>query len=286
MRNNYKYSLDKSSKKFNCPNCNRKTFVKFVDNETKLYLNDTDGRCDRENKCGYFKKPSKNYNFICNTKVVKKVLQHSYHNSNIVLQFNNKLKYSNLILYLFSVYDRNKVLNAIALYRIGVTNYWNGATVFWQIDEKNRVRAGKIMLYNAQTGKRVKKPYNHISWIHKELKIRDFVLQQCLFGLQTLDLSRKDKTICVVESEKTAIIMSIVIPDFTWLATGSKTAFKESMLQPLKEYNIIAYPDKSEFDAWNTTAQQLNRIGFNIVCSSFLENKDLEQGSDLEDYIK
>ncbi len=34
----------------------------------------------------------------------------------------------------------------------------------------------------------------------------------------------------VVESEKTALIMSLVCPDKVWLATGGKANFKESML--------------------------------------------------------
>jgi transcription elongation factor Elf1 len=44
MNHIYKYSLDKSSRKFICPNCNKKTFVKFIDNETNQYLNSIDGR--------------------------------------------------------------------------------------------------------------------------------------------------------------------------------------------------------------------------------------------------
>ena len=34
----FKYSLEKSSKKFVCPNCNRKTLVRYIDNEQNLYL--------------------------------------------------------------------------------------------------------------------------------------------------------------------------------------------------------------------------------------------------------
>ena len=52
----YKYTLDKSSKKFICPNCNSKSFVLYVDNETQSYLNDF-GRCDRETNCGHHKAP-------------------------------------------------------------------------------------------------------------------------------------------------------------------------------------------------------------------------------------
>ena len=68
-----------TSRKFICPNCNKKTFVKFIDNETNHYLNPNDGRCDRESKCGYFKKPSSN----CITTIencITYVIQPTYHN--------------------------------------------------------------------------------------------------------------------------------------------------------------------------------------------------------------
>jgi hypothetical protein len=171
------------------------------------------------------------------------------------------------------------------MYHISATNYWNGATIFWQIDNCNTIRGGKIMLYDCITGKRVKKPFNHVSWMHKQLKIHDFVLQQCLYGLHNLNRITLGDTICIVESEKTAIIMSIVIPEYLWLATGSKTGFKQEMLQPIKEYNIIAYPDKTEFDSWNKKANQLNKFGFSIQCSNLLEGLDLENGGDLVDFL-
>ena len=34
----YKYHLDKTSKKFNCPKCNKKRFVKYVETETNITL--------------------------------------------------------------------------------------------------------------------------------------------------------------------------------------------------------------------------------------------------------
>jgi hypothetical protein len=284
MNNSFKYSLDKTSRKFICPNCNKKTFVKFIDNETNHYLNPNDGRCDRESKCGYFKKPSSN----CITTIencITYVIQPTYHNKTVLQEFCNTKQQSNFISYLLQHFDLKKVLQAIKTYHIGTTNYWHGATVFWQIDTKNVIHAGKIMLYNCNTGKRIKEPFNHVSWIHKQLKLNTFVLQQCLFGLHNLVHIKKGDTICIVESEKTAIIMSMMLPDFLWLATGSKTGFKEKMLRPIKEYSLIAYPDKTEYNNWHKTAILLNEKGYNIKCSNLLESVALENGSDLIDYL-
>ena len=284
MNKSYKYSLDRTSKKFVCPNCNKKTFVKFVDNETNHYLNSTDGRCDRESKCGYFKKPTSN----CITNInncITEVIQPSYHNRKVLQDYCNTKQQSNFISYLLKHFEPKAVSRVVNLYYIGTTNYWHRATIFWQIDTKNVIRGGKIMQYNCGTGKRVKQPFNHVSWIHKQLKIKNFILQQCLFGLHNVNRITKKGTICIVESEKTAIIMSIIIPKFLWLATGSKTGFKREMLQPIKEYKIIAYPDKTEYKSWNEKAILLNKEGFAMQCSSLLESLDLEDGYDLVDYL-
>ena len=177
------------------------------------------------------------------------------------------------------------MIQVVDMYHIGTTNYWHGATVFWHIDAKNVIRGGKIMQYNCDTGKRVKEPFNHVSWIHKQLKLNNFVLQQYLFGLHNLTLIRKGDIVCIVESEKTAIIMSIVLPNFLWLATGSKTGFKEEMLKPIKEYSLIAYPDKTQYNIWHKKSILLNEEGYKIECSNLLESVELENGSDLINYL-
>jgi hypothetical protein len=104
-----------------------------------------------------------------------------------------------------------------------------------------------------------------------------------LFGLHLINKDYQ-KYIAIVESEKTAVIMSIVLPDFIWLATGSKSNFKLELLEPLKKRKCIAYPDKSEFNKWNETANELNKKGFQIVVSDLMERTQLEDGSDLVDY--
>ena len=164
---------------------------------------------------------------------------------------------------------------------MGTSKKWNGSTVFWQIDNLNRHRTGKIMLYNTINGKRFKKPYNHISWVHKALKIDNYNLKQCLFGLHLV--SGTNKSIAIVESEKTALTMKLFLPEYTWIATGSKQNLKYELLYPIKNHKIILYPDKGEYNDWNKKCSELIGQGFNISCSQLVENSKGKKGTDLAD---
>ena len=48
MNTNFKYKLDPSSKKFDCPACGQKRFVRYIDTTTRAYLHSSVGKCDRE----------------------------------------------------------------------------------------------------------------------------------------------------------------------------------------------------------------------------------------------
>lgn len=142
------------------------------------------------------------------------------------------------------------------------------------------------MLFDKESGKRKKSPFNHINWMHKILKIENFTLHQCLFGLHLIN-EFVGETIAIVESEKTAIIMSMFMPNYLWLATGSKTNFKLEMLKPIKRFKIIAFPDMTEYKLWDKTSKELNKLGFRIKCSPILETKNYPEGYDLADvYIE
>lgn len=283
----YRYILDKSPKKYICPKCNKKTFVRIVDIQTGDLAADNFGRCDREMNCGYFELPKADGSTLTNITgfIQPEIKEPTFHNPELVSNAGREFKNNNFVQFLKTLFTDAEVKTAIQTYLIGTSKKWNGANVFWQIDGHERVRAGKIMQYNPTTGKRAKREDGTplITWVHSELKLKPFNLSQCLFGLHTVN-EVGSKEVAIVESEKTAIIMSLFLPEYAWVATGAKNGFKRDILKDVKNKKIIGFPDKGCFDEWNKTANDLNKVGFNIKVSSLLETRtDLMQGDDLAD---
>ena len=280
---NFKYSLDRSSKKFICPNCHKKTFVRYFDNVDNHYMEESLGRCDRESKCRYHNKPNHTGNFVKQT-IEYSPPSPSYHTLQEIVKYGRNFRTNNLVQFLKIYFTQTEIQNVILKYLLGTSPCWNGSTIFWRIDQFNNVCGGKVMAYDRITGERVKNPYSKITWIHRINKQSDFVLQQCLFGLHLINESKR-KTVAIVESEKTAIIMCILMPEYIWMATGSKTGLNEKVLQPLKGHNVILFPDRTEYNAWAEKTAMLTAKGFKISCSRLLESYDLEEGADLVDLL-
>ena len=279
----FKYTLDKSSKKFICPKCNKKSFVKYIETETNDYLSDEFGRCDRQSSCQYFLTPEKEQATFKVVDIPRP--ETSFHEYNLVSQSGRNYKQNNFVQFLRTIFSDAQVKEVILKYLIGTSKYWNGATIFWQIDNDEKVRHGKIMLFNPETGKRVKDQNGNgfINSVRSVLKLKDFNLNQCLFGLHLIN-ETNTKTIALVESEKTAVLMSVFKPEYTWLSTGSKGGLKHEFLKPIKQYKIVAFPDKSEYKDWLDKATELNGFGFNIVVNDWLEQQsNYVDGTDLAD---
>ena len=280
--NQYKYSLDPSSKKFVCPKCNKQTFVKYIENANGSYLDDEFGRCDRETNCAFNNLPknTKAGLFVC----CKPKPKPSFHSHKILEKSFLSNEENNFVEFLKTLFTEDEVKEVRSKYLIGTSKHYKGAAIFWQIDNLKRIHAGKILQYIPETGKRKKSSDGKglINWVHSVNKTEGFHLEQCLFGLHLINETNQ-KTIAIVESEKTAVIMSVFKPEYTWLSTGSKQGFKQAMLESIKDYKIIAFPDKSEFEDWNHKAIELNAIGYKITVSEFLEQMDCDAGNDLAD---
>jgi hypothetical protein len=192
---------------------------------------------------------------------------------------------NNFLYFIAKHFGMEKAKELQAMYHIGSSNHWQGATVFWYIDAQKRIRSGKIMLYHADTGKRVKEPRSHVAWVHTALK--SFTYSACLFG-EHLITPNDNRSIAIVESEKTAIIASVYFPQTVWLASGSKGNIKEELLAPCKRRPIVFYPDNDGYEAWCKHAKALRKSGFDISINDFLKNNatsEEEEKDDLADYL-
>ena len=167
-------------------------------------------------------------------------------------------------------------------YRLGMSR--DGGVIFWQIDEHDVLRDGKIMYYRADCHRdHDRKP----SWVSYQLRRaamlpQDFKSEHCLFGLHLLSahggLGETLRACCVVESEKTAVIMSELKPDHLWLATGGKTELNVAKLRPLAGRRVILFPDTDEsgdtYGQWYDVAQAATDVfGHPFTVSSILEQQ-------------
>lgn len=290
---NYSFILQpyKSNEKtrFNCPNCNNsKSFTRYIYNIDSSYINEKVGKCNRENKCGYHYTPKQYFsdndiqlerNYILKNKTtnIESEKSISYIDISIIRETLNNYNNNNFISFLLSKFEQSEVIKVIQDYKIGTIN---NKTVFWQIDENHKIRTGKIILYDEITCKRSKT--TNINWIHSFKKIENFNLSQCLFGEHLINDNTKN--IHIVESEKTAIICSILMPNYIWLATGSKQNLNQRICSNLKNRNVCLFPDTDAFIEWNKKAEILN---FNI--SDYLQNlvnkEQATEGYDLADIL-
>ncbi|MCC9138715.1 DUF6371 domain-containing protein [Pontibacter silvestris] len=194
---------------------------------------------------------------------------------------------NNFVRFLISKVGAETANKLISLYHIGTSKRWPGATVFWQIDQHGKIRTGKIMLYNAVSGKRVTEPKDHIDWAHKYLGQENYYLRQCLFGEHLLR-QFPDRPVAVVESEKTATVCTAYLPEYVWLATGSKGNLSRERCLVLRGRNVTLFPDLNGYTAWKAKAEEMA----DITC--FTVSEDLEriatdeqknEGLDLADFL-
>lgn len=273
MDNKYKYHLDTSSKKFICPKCGKKRFVRLMD-DNNTYIGDDYGRCDRETSCGYFKYPN-GVNIISN----------NYNNNPIKketpIRFDSRVLSSqfarvddNLFSFFAELTSPVKAINQWVLYNIGC---YNDYVIFWQIDINGEIRGGKMIRYD-KGGHRIKddKP---ATWTHYQRVFNQYKtgikLDQCLFGEHLL-AKYPDAPVVLVESEKTALIMSAISHSgHIWLASGGSQMLKNSeRTKCLEGREVLIIPDQGQYWNWKMVSQRL-KCDISSACESFPSGNDI-----------
>lgn len=181
--------------------------------------------------------------------------------------------------------QRSRIDEVLNHYAVGCSR--QGMTVFWQMDEKGQLRTGKMMRYKDDGHRDKSKGYN-FDWIHSTLiRHRDPKTGQmtddppyphpdlfnpdkqemvsCYYGLQLLNHYKRkdiDQTVCIVESEKTALLMAIAYGNNckqVWMACGGLENLTREKLKPLIDQGrkVVLYPDRDGIDKWRQKADQI-----------------------------
>lgn len=183
-----------------------------------------------------------------------------------------------------------------AAYRYHLGMARDGGVIFWQIDTLNQWYDGKIMYYR-EDGHR---DHHHLpTWVCAELKrfylgqehplYHELTPTHCLFGLHLLREGQRSKdkgqrfedeglreTVCVVEAEKTAVVLSEKFPQHLWVAAGGLNELTPNKLFPLRGHRVVLFPDTDEegrtYRLWYEMAQKAAfLLGHSVTVSPLLE---------------
>ena len=312
----YRYTLDSTSKKYACPQCSKKTMVAYIDTTTGQPVDIYEfGRCDREAKCNYHASPyddpelrklAKTENF---TPPVEPVVVQIFPEETIWKPIVERTKSA---VSPFHQWAGKLTVPADHLLRCGVYSE-DELTVFIFRNQAGQICNLKWFKYKAD-GHRdkdfnaysLKNPSPHPTNQKKPEKISGEKegsgdlkkYRMCLFMEHLLDPEKK-KTVCVVESEKTAALASFFYPAFDWVACGSASGLSDGTngtpdkVTPLKGRKVIWLTDadkagRGQFDKegkWRFPSSVRNLIASVDDFSIFDLFRERIDGYDIGDAI-
>ena len=326
--NAYRYILEPykgSNTRYRCPKCNtNKTFRRYIDVATGEHIANNVGWCDRTQKCNYHYTP---YQYFKDNNIAIGINnQFQMQRGNVrpkpdlkpvsyipFEKFQASLTgydYNNLVIYLVKLFGVRITNSLIRRYLIGSSKHWRGAVSFPQIDLTGSIRQIKVMDYDPKTGKRRKA--GQTSWklsykdgvYYKDVHGRDKIFfagksiienyearfVQCFFGEHLLN--EMYKPVAIVESEKTAIIASVFLPNYIWLATGGINGCKwteNEVYIVLRGRDVILFPDLNAYGRWEEKSNGLSTVARSLTISNLLEDvatdDERSAGLDLADYL-
>ncbi len=298
-----------------CPSCGaKKRFTLYINGDTCEPIHPTVGKCSRVLKCGYHYPPRQYFldhpelrmdavNNISNRPVnhavnplfkPKPAVSPNEPPGLIPFWYVEKSAgyRSHFVRYLCEFMTEEQIQWIGEHYALGATR--NHEVIFWQIDISGKVRTGKIMQYNPQTGKRIKSKSGAINWVHNKLKYasqlpEDFNLRQCFFGEHLMKIY-PGKTVAIAESEKNAVVASVFIPELIWLSCGNLNGLSIEKCKVLEGRNVILFPDLKAFNVWSEKATEIQKqCNCHVRVSNLLENiasdDEKSKGEDIADFI-
>lgn len=183
----------------------------------------------------------------------------------------------------------------LKIYNVGTSlkGDTKGWVIWWYMDENFNLRTGKMMKYlpNGHRDKRV-----NPRWIHTNLEKQGVWSSEthkceiCLYGQHLIDVY-PDAEICIVESEKTALICQAHahINEKLFLACGGLQRLNRKLLEPLIKRNrwIILYPDIDGYDKWKAKAKEIGyeRLQVSRKPKELFDSDIYDSKSDIADIL-
>ena len=319
----YRYTLERGSRKHVCPACGHKRFVRYIDRETGEYLPAQYGRCDREDDCRYHLNPytdgygrdgggvpsvpfrlmaprRKAAATACAPVLVPAEVYTPFEAAGMESGFARNLRYN--VPFPFPDTDISKV---VRLYRLGAVTggRFAGGVCFPFIDGGGGVRAVQVKCFDDT---------NHTTattFLHALLSRGDWVADYekqekkitCLFGAHLLEKYPRNP-VALVEAPKTAIIGTLYFgfPDEgenvpVWVAVYNKSSFTPDKLHVLAGRRVEVWPDLSKdgatFNEWKAKAEAMAAencrlsFRFNDYLEEIATDEQRTRGLDLADFL-
>ena len=313
----YRYKFYRSSRKFLCPGCGKKSLVRYVDSFTGELQSEQYGKCDRELKCGFILYPNTKWvgsSNLIKSLAIRRESQHLVNKKQVYIPreaFNTTLGGYNDCNFFTYLSDRGVpdtlLEEIISMYLLGTvqSGYLRGALTIPFVNENDQVAFVQVKQFDEQN-KTIKtsalhsllkdKPGNQ--WIEEyeknELKV------SCFFGAHLLKKYPRNP-IALVEAPKTAIYGTCYfgVPkddnDLLWLAVYNKSSLTEDKFNVLKGRMVFVYPDLSAYggtyNEWKRKVEKFaNKLPkTKVMVNDFLElyapDEIRQSGGDLADFL-
>ncbi len=312
----FRYALEKGSRKNICSECGKKIFVRYQDDETREYLPEEYGRCDREIKCGYHHNPYTDQQYQITARENSTTWQPRLNRKNkskpasklfpIPLDvlsstlggYDQNKFVQNLLTNVPFPFDSMDIERVIAQYYLGTeqSGYLAGAVTFPFIDMQGRVMAIQVKKFDHS---------NHsarTSFLHKiienELYNKGEPLPEwlknyntndkkvtCLFGAHLLS-RYPNNPVALVEAPKSAVYASLYygppqrLNDLLWLAVYNLSSLTLDKCHVLKGRKVILFPDLSlDGKAYRLWEQRVSEFKRSIPGVKFVISDLLEKNA-------
>ena len=212
----------------------------------------------------------------------------------------NHFERNGLYEYLCFTYGSKAASEAFSRYRLGTSRRWRYSgylsTCLPQFDINGNLRQVKIMPFDAMNGRRVKKHQPAELWnlkikqyepttpdtdkiyfagkqLAKQAGRNDVTLKQCFFGEHLL-AEYPEQAVAIVEGESTAIVCSILWPEYVWLATGGSVGGSWSSAERfsvLAGRHVTLWPDTGKYADWSQKANAIRPLVQSLNVSDYVE---------------